>query len=133
MNALDFINSIYLGDRGCKGVVVDSYNSIVKIKIDLLSRIRSQSGNWDYYNDENIENGYIVFTSVKSMKWNSNGVLPNDYIDSLSVRKLNINNFYEFIFKVNGCNSDGNFDEIEILVVAQGVHIETSDGQGVFN
>ena len=69
MNSSDFIKTIYLGDRACKGVVIDGWNSLVKIHIDNISRIRSLSGNWELYTDEDIENGFIVFEFVESIRF----------------------------------------------------------------
>ena len=49
MDAIEFLHSIYLGDRGITGFEVNSRNKCVKIHIDLISRIRSKDGNWNFY------------------------------------------------------------------------------------
>ena len=52
MTPIEFVKTIYLGDRGCESVLVDALNNTVKLKIDCISRVRSPTGFWSYYNDE---------------------------------------------------------------------------------
>jgi hypothetical protein len=44
MNPAEFLVTIYLGDRGCKGISIDGWNRQVSIQIDEISRIRSKTG-----------------------------------------------------------------------------------------
>ncbi len=59
--------------------------------------------NWEYYDEENIENGFIVFENVESLvdfKYS-----PNDYID-LDIEKLG-DNLYQFNIYPEHCSVKG--------------------------
>jgi hypothetical protein len=56
--------TVYLGDRLCKSIVLDGYAREVKIKIDLISRVRGES--WNFYSAEDIDDGYVVLEGVES-------------------------------------------------------------------
>lgn len=125
MNPREFINTIYLGDRFCKSILIDGYNERVKIQINMISRIRSASGNWDYYNDENIENGLIVFTGVKSILLEPQGFLPNDEIELVSAEPIE-GDEAKFLFNISAasCDQQGKYTKVEVSVLAEGIHLE---------
>jgi len=83
-----FLQTIYFGDRGCQGYSLDSSGNKFKIYVDEISRIRSESGNWEYYNDENIERGAIVFSGVIAVHLSNGGYIPNDYIELGAVEAM---------------------------------------------
>ncbi|MBL1274535.1 MAG: hypothetical protein COB30_000445 [Ectothiorhodospiraceae bacterium] len=83
MNVMNFINSIYLGDRGCKKILIDGWGKEVCIEVDVISRIRSPDGNWNYYDDEDIDNGLVVFKNIHSFLLTPQGKIPNDLINLL--------------------------------------------------
>src|SRR5438105_15836465 len=85
MTPRKFIRTLYLGDRACKAIVIDSWNTCVRVQVDCISRVRSTSGTWDYYIDEDINNGFLVFTGVLACELQNAGYLPNDSINSLDV------------------------------------------------
>ena len=88
MNAKEFLYTIYLGDRGLKSILLDGWNHRVVLQIDLISRVRSASGQWDYYADEDIVDGLIVFTDVESVFFDPPGFISGDYIDLVGVEML---------------------------------------------
>lgn len=46
-----FLKTIYLGDGGCKGLLLYSGDRRLRILIDCISRVRDPSGLWNYYSD----------------------------------------------------------------------------------
>ena len=62
----------------------------VEITVNLLSRIRDATGEWNYYSAEDIENGIIVFAGVETNGKNiePSGRFPNDAIEHLVVEKM---------------------------------------------
>jgi len=41
MHPRDFLKTIYLGDRGCKKIIIDGWQGRVLMQVNLISRIRS--------------------------------------------------------------------------------------------
>lgn len=80
MNIEQFMKTVYLGDRYIKEIIIDAEKSELKIKANMISRIRSEDGNWNYYNEENIEDGYLVFSGLKTFSFEPQGIIPNDEI-----------------------------------------------------
>jgi hypothetical protein len=133
MDALEFLRTIYLGDRGLESIYIDGINERVVLSIDLISRIRSATGEWSYYADEDIEHGQIVFTGAKHIYFDPPGIIPNDYIELRSAEFLPADNTYtpERCFRVQfsvassidakrGQDIIGGF----ITIIASGVHLE---------
>ena len=48
MNAIDFLKTVYFGDRYCTKLLLDSTNNKVELHINQISRIRDKSGEWNY-------------------------------------------------------------------------------------
>ena len=124
---LKFLQTIYLGDRGITGISMDTDNGSIKIHIDCISRIREK--HWDHYTDEDLENGAIVFSSCKKFFFDTNGVLPGDFIEIESLELL-ADNEYSIVFDV----SSYSFDEKRLVpaklkIIFQSVHLESCDGK----
>ncbi len=131
MLATDFLKTIYLGDRACKSITIDGWNSLVLIQVDEISRIRSASGQWDYYNDENIVDGLLVFSRVKSIHFDPTGPIPNDYINDLEAEFLPDGNYCFRLSISSGNGENPGTTEIIISIVAQGLHLEDPSVPGV--
>jgi len=94
----DFLGSIYLGDRYCERMEIDGKKIV--IQINLISRIRKGCKEWDYYSDEDIEHGCLVFEDI--VEYHQNSELPfNDEIYKIQVIEKE-GDIYSFI--VCGCN-----------------------------
>lgn len=78
MTVEELCKSIYLGDRCCKKI--DVYDEKITFQIDLISRIEEGTNEWNYYNDKDIENGYIVFDKLDRCSF-INGTTINDEIE----------------------------------------------------
>ena len=124
---LKFLKTIYLGDRGVTGISMDSVRKTVKIHIDCISRVRGE--NWNYYTDEDLENASIVFTGCKKFFFDTNSMLPSDFIDIQSVEQTAADE-YTIVFDV----SSYSFDEKRLVpaklkIIFQSVHLESCDGK----
>lgn len=91
------IERIYLGDRAVKGIEIDSLDLIVRIKVDFISRLKAGAQDWGFYTDEDIEDGYMVFSGVTHFQITPPGAIPDDYIVDYSMEKIEDN---EFLFKM---------------------------------
>lgn len=125
MNPSEFVHTIYLGDRYCKSILIDSYNEKVKIQINEISRVRSASAQWEFYIDEDIEDGLIVFTGIESVIFEPQGLIPNDEIEFVSIEPLedNKDKFLFNLFAVS-CDKNGKCTEGTIKIIATGIHLE---------
>ena len=125
MNAKEFVNSIYLGDRACKKVVIDSWNERCGIQVDCISRLKSGSDSWNYYIDEDIINGWLVFSELGSISILPNGPVPNDSIDILEVRENG--EIYEFDISIGSGDDKGNITDVRFKIKAKDISIETNE------
>ena len=126
MQIIEFVNSIYLGDRSCKCIIVDVWNEVVKFQVDVISRMPLNSSEWNFYTDGDIENGYIVFENVKSFSYNLSKILPNGYINMFEAERLSDE---KYLFKISlGCYSENaDYEELEIEIVACKLYLESPD------
>jgi len=127
----ELIKTIYLGDRGCKGIYIDFWEQMIKLKIDCISRVRSSSGHWEYYNDENIDDGYIVFSGVESYKIDPMGIFADDFVHGLSIRNIENDSsdkkVYTFVFEVGYGTDDLTSKTMEIEIKARDLWLEDSN------
>ena len=122
LNPIEFLKTIYYGDRYCTAFVVDEINKIIEIHINLISRIRNKSGHWNYYSDEDIENGILVITNVKEVCMDKSGLMPNDQIYDIYAKQVDEKN-YEFTIETSYIDEDARTHDLFIKVIGQGVYI----------
>lgn len=122
MNPVDFIKTIYLGDRGCKKIIIDGWNEQIKIQVTTISRVRN--GTWDFYTDEDIENGLIVFSNVKSICFEPNNHIPNDTINYLVAEKMEEEGLYLFTFSSYSVNKENEHVEVITRIIANEIYLE---------
>ena len=127
----DFLRTIYLGDRACTSLLIDGLNDRVVLRVDAISRIRSTSGDWEFYTEEDIPDGLIVFEGVDSIRFDPPGLIPNDLINSLEVElvklggeELNTVDLYLFKASVTSAGPEGYRGQVLVEIVAKGVHLE---------
>src|SRR5579864_1807779 len=99
------LKTIYLGDRACKAIHIEGFAQRVSIQVDEISRIRSSSGLWEYYNEENIVNCFLVFTEVKDISFLPSGPVPNDYISGFKIENVD-ESYYRFELSIAWVGSD---------------------------
>jgi hypothetical protein len=128
MTPEEFLRTVYLGDRGCKSILIDGWNSRLVLEVTTISRIRSASGNWEYYADEDIPDGRIVFTGLKSIRWTPQGPVPNDFINYIRAAAVDGHPAsppsYRFTLSISAGTGSGTSAEVIIEIDAEAVHIE---------
>ena len=128
---ISFKQSIYLGDRAIKLIVVDGWSGLVKIQIDSISRVRSRDGKWNYYTAEDIEDGFLVFGNVRLFAISPTGAIPNDYVTSF---ELNYGQPSNEVFRARiitaGLLPTGERGEIAIEVVGDVFYLEDPNRPG---
>jgi hypothetical protein len=129
MNPAEFLNTVYLGDRGCKSISIDGWNTCVSVHVDEISRIRSKTGNWEFYNDENIIDGRIVFTDVSAVEFDPSGPVPNDWIELVEVKPEG--DRFVIFFSLGAVDQTGDSKEVTFRVTAKAVHLEDPSKPGV--
>ena len=128
MNIPEFLKTIYLGDRGCKSILIDGWCDEVKIQVNCISRVRDET--WNYYIKEDLDDGYIVFEGVRSISIKPDGVIPNGFVNDISAELVNEN---EYLIKLNidADTSDGFHDGAEIEIIAKSMSLEDKLKPGV--
>ena len=120
MKPAEFVKTIYLGDRACKGIFIDAWEERIEVWIDEISRVRGES--WNFYADEDIPDGRIVFSGVRSLRFDPPGPIPNDYIDSLSVVEGDEGPLFTLSVASGGTGSVS--AQVAIEIGASGIHLE---------
>lgn len=75
MNPLEFLHTVYLGDRALKSLLVDGWNARVCLQVDCISRVRGET--WNFYSAEDVADGLLVFTDVTSFRIDPPGAIPD--------------------------------------------------------
>lgn len=122
MNPIEFLRTIYLGDRYCTKVVIDTNNNTFEFHVNLISRIRDESGEWNYHSDEDILNGVIVITGISKVMLDSSGLIPNDQIYDLKANLIKEMK-YEFIFNVSHVDKNAITHDLILEIVGDGIYL----------
>lgn len=130
MESKEFLDTIYLGDRACVSIFIDSVKDEVKIGVDEISRVRSDK--WNYYTDEDLEGGFIVFARVKSIYFDPPGFIPNDMIGKFDVIEGDNGDFI-FTIEIASFISLGKYEIVSVIIHAQQVCLEANDGRRIFD
>jgi hypothetical protein len=125
-----FVKTIYLGDRACKSITIEGWTNRVVIQVDEMSRVRDESGNWNFYNEENIIDGRLVFSDVRSVLFDPSGPIPNDYISRLEVEPL-LGGYYQFAFSAASVDQSSKSTEVLVTIVAKHLHLENPSTPGM--
>jgi uncharacterized protein DUF6258 len=124
----ELLKTIYLGDRSCKAILIDGWAKSVAVQVDVISRIRSSSGNWEFYADEDIPDGRLVFTGVRSIRWAPVGPVPNDLINEVRVADFHElqsgTRLYDFSLYIGSVTDSGESQEVTLQIRAEGLHLE---------
>ena len=121
MTPSQFLQTLYLGDRACMGLVIDCWNARVEMVVDRISRIRSVSEGWNFDETGDIEKGRLVFEKVTSLSFSPAGPLPNDVI--LEIHAEPVGDGHRFTIKIASVNNQGNSTEVTVDIVASGLFL----------
>lgn len=84
----------------------------ISFQINCISRLKEGTKEWNYYSEEDIEHGYLVFDGV--VDFSSSSELPlNDEIYEIEITEK-INGTYNFI--VSGCNVSDDAISTDIIL-----------------
>ncbi|RSK26569.1 hypothetical protein EJF36_06680 [Bacillus sp. HMF5848] len=119
-NPIEFLNTIYFGDRYCERINIEG--DVVELQINLVSRIRRNSGEWNFYSAEDIENGVLVFSGVEEVQYDDTELLPNDEIYNISVKPLENN--YEFKIEAGHVNQNAEHYDVIIILIAKELYLK---------
>jgi hypothetical protein len=129
MEIKDFLDTVYLGDRGCMMILIDGWNSEVKIQVTCISRVRGDK--WNFYDAEDLKNGFLVFEGVKSVELSPRGLIPNDLINEIIVEKHTESpELTTVVISVDSVDDNAQRSEVNIKIVAKSLALEAENGLG---
>ena len=132
MNPEQFLQSIYLGDRACKAVHIESLRRQIAIQVDVISLLNPGTKTWWFFSEADIPNGWLVFGDVRAVRFEPAGPVPNDLINSISVKLLDPcedSPKYLFELSIDSVDSIGIHTEVLLQIEASSLHIEDPKGQ----
>jgi len=134
MNPEQLLQSIYLGDRACKAVLIDSWKKRVAIQVDVISRLKPGAKTWEFYTDADITDGWLVFSDAHSVRFEPPGPLPNDVINEVSVKPIDAperQSAFQFELSTDSVDGTGNRTEVCVRIEASWLHLEDPAKPGV--
>ena len=132
----ELAKTIYLGDRVCKCLLMDGWNKRVSIQVDFISRIRDASGRWNFYTDEDIKDGRIVFESVRYCSIEPQGLLPCDWIEFVTIEPASNSDSRDdtpaflFTLSLGAVDAGGNAQELIMRMIAEDMYLEDPTRSG---
>lgn len=134
MTPEQLLQTIYLGDRGCKSVLIDSWNHRVAIQVTVISFVKPGAKTWEFDNAGDISNGLLVFSNVSRIRFDPSGPVPNDFINHISVKEMESatgERTYLFELSIGSVDGAGNSTEVLIEIAAKSIHLEDPERPGV--
>lgn len=104
--------------RLCKDFVIDESNNRVELHVNLISRIRDELGQWNYYSEEDIKDGIMVISGVKEVFLDTSGLMPNDQIYEVTAKKID-HDTYVFAIETSHVDEQAQSHDITIRVVGK--------------
>lgn len=95
----------------------------MKFQIDFISRVRSQDGKWNFYIEEDIENGYIVFIGVDFFSMEPKGVIPNSEMHDWEVKEIE-DQMFEINLFMGAYKEDGDYEEVKAILICRDICLE---------
>jgi hypothetical protein len=128
MTPTELLKTVYLGDRACKAILLEGWDKRVVVHVDVISRIRSETGSWDFYTAEDIPDGRLVFAEVRQVRFEPSGPVPNDLINELVVSTIVESSVgkpvYTFSLSVGSVDDAGRSTEVLVEIKARDVYLQ---------
>lgn len=122
MNPIEFLKTLYFGDRYCTKLITDNEKNKVELYVNTISRIRDKSGEWNCYFDEDIDDGGLIITRVKKIIFDKSGLLPNDQIYDIYASKIG-EGIYEFSIETSHVDKKGVTTDLILKVIGEGIYL----------
>ena len=119
------LKTIYLGDRACKSIRIDGWNDVVMVEVNCISRVRGER--WDYYNEENLDGGFLVFEDVASIEFQPPGLIPDDFFGHFRAEPSSVPGRWAIVLEI-GTSKGGS---VEITIDAASMHLRDAAGTRV--
>lgn len=115
----NFLNSLYFGDRFCEKVEISDKKIV--FQINCISKLKSGSTTWNYYSNEDIEHGCLVFDEIKEYHSTSELIINEDIYEISVLDKSD--DVYTFL--IQGSNFSDNLmsTDIEMTIQAKKFYI----------
>lgn len=131
----DLLKTIYFEDRRCASFIVDHRTARVVLEVDVLSRIQSASGQWDFYTAEDIADARVIFSGVHSVRLEPPDLIPNDAIEEIRVVDQRLGpsgvTVHHFELRLLAGDAAGVLTPVRLLLDAESVHLEDPRHPGV--
>jgi hypothetical protein len=129
MDAQTFLDTLYLGDRACKGITIDGWASTVRVQIDCVSRVRDPSETWNFYTAEDIRDAALVFGGVVAVSLEGEGI-PNDLINSIEVVAV-VGDVATVELSIDSVNAEAVHHEMLLRVRCTAIWLEDPTNPGI--
>lgn len=123
MDPQSYLSQLYFGDEALKGILVDSWSDIVKVKISRLTLL--EAGKQPFDCKMTVEEPWLVFENANSIKFEPSGLIPNDFIEDISVVSYDeTSSQYTFSIRTGRTPDFGGGGPINVLITARRVTVE---------
>lgn len=110
-------------------VVFDKTKRQLRIQVDCISLVRPGTEQWDYYTERDIQNGWIVFSGVDTVKMQPENIEPNDFINDISVESdADQDGRYGITMSICSIDATGHSREVIMSVRSSCAHLEDAKG-----
>src|SRR3972149_9108993 len=130
MDTINFLKTIYFGDRFCTRIVIDGLNNHLELHVNCISRIRDVSGKWNFHTNEDIENGILIISGVKKINFDDSGLIPNDQIYDVYADRIN-DNLYEFTIETSRVDEKAQTHDLIIKILGETAYLLDPTNSGV--
>lgn len=130
IDAQELIGSVYLGDRACTGISIDSWESKIHIRTDSVL-IKKKYEELKEIPELDVPNGQLVLENVTYFSMEPKGFIPNDYINELNVTYESLSDLLIFNLSISSVNEKGLSTEVILEIHADNISICDQNNQRI--